>query len=77
MEKSHKIELSVEKGIKIQNEHLARWKTVLSEKVYNELVEWATSTNGEAMDGMDIRRGDDLINWVEDHSYILTRFRNK
>jgi hypothetical protein len=77
MEKSHKIELSVEKGIKIQNEHLTRWKTVLSEKVYNELVEWATSTNGEAMDGMDIRRGNDLINWVEDHSYILTRFRNK
>ena len=69
MEKSHKIELSVEKGIEIQQRHLARWKAVLKTKVYNELVEWATSTNGEAIDGFDVRRGDNLTEWVKSRYY--------
>jgi hypothetical protein len=61
-------ELSVERGIQIQNEHLAQWKKVLKENVYNELVEWATSTNGEAKTGYDIRRGQYLSSWVDTYS---------
>jgi hypothetical protein len=61
-------ELSVAKGIQIQQQHLSEWKTVLKEEVYNKLVEWATSTNGEANTGYDIRRGSNLSGWVQNYS---------
>jgi hypothetical protein len=61
-------ELSVEQGIQIQNEHLQEWKIILKENVYEELVKWATSTNGEAKTGYDIRRGSKLDNWIGNYS---------
>ena len=61
-------ELSVEKGIQIQQRHLAEWKVVLKEEVHNKLVKWATSTNGEANTGYDIRRGSTLSGWVQNYS---------
>jgi hypothetical protein len=61
-------ELSIEEGIQIQNEHLQEWKIILKENVYEELVKWATSTNGEAKTGYDIRRGSKLDNWIGNYS---------
>jgi hypothetical protein len=64
-------ELSVEKGIEIQQRHLAEWKIVLKENVYNELVLWTMEKNLEAKTGYDIRRGSDLSTWVRNYSIGL------
>jgi hypothetical protein len=63
-------ELSVAKGIEIQQQHLAEWKTVLKEDVYRELVLWAMENNLEAKTGYDIRRGSDLSTWVVNYSRL-------
>jgi hypothetical protein len=63
-------ELSVAKGIEIQQQHLAEWKTVLKEDVYRELVLWAMEGNLEAKTGYDIRRGSDLSTWVVNYSRL-------
>ena len=49
-------ELSVAKGIQIQQQHLSEWKTVLKEEVYNKLALWTMEKNLEANTGYDIRR---------------------
>jgi hypothetical protein len=64
-------ELSVEKGIEIQQRHLAEWKIVLKEEVYRELVLWTMEKNLEAKTGYDIRRGSDLSTWVRNYSIGL------
>jgi hypothetical protein len=61
-------ELSVEKGIQIQQQHLFEWKRVLKEDVYRELALWTMEKNLEAKNGYDIRRGNDLSNWVGNYS---------
>jgi len=61
-------ELSVERGIEIQNEHLQKWKTILKEEVYRELALWTMEKNLEANTGYDIRRGSDLSTWVQNYS---------
>jgi hypothetical protein len=64
---------TIEQGLQVQREHLNEWKQVLKEEVYNELVKWATETNGEAKTGYDIRRGSSLSTWVQNHSLYLLR----
>ena len=61
-------ELSVEKGIQIQQQHLSEWKIVLKEDVYMKLAIWAIEWNGEAKTGYDIRRGSKLDNWIGNYS---------
>jgi hypothetical protein len=61
-------ELSVAKGIQIQQQHLSEWKTVLKEDVYNKLALWTMEKNLEANTGYDIRRGSDLSAWVQNYS---------
>jgi hypothetical protein len=61
-------ELSVAKGIQIQNEHLQKWKTILKEEVYEKLALWTMEKNLEANTGYDIRRGSDLSAWVQNYS---------
>jgi hypothetical protein len=61
-------ELSVEKGIEIQQRHLAEWKVVLKEDVYRELALWTMENNLEAKTGYDIRRGSTLSTWVQNYS---------
>ena len=60
--------MTVEQGIKIQQEHLQQWKTVLKPEVYDKLEKWATLTNNEARTGYEIRRGTDLSNYVQNLS---------
>ena len=36
--------------------------------MYEELVKWAISNNGEAKTGYDIRRGHMLDNWIGNYS---------
>jgi hypothetical protein len=60
--------MTVEGGIQIQNEHLQKWKIILKDNVYEELVKWAISNNGEAKTGYDIRRGVELDNWIGNYS---------
>ena len=61
-------ELSVAKGIQIQQQHLSEWKIVLKEDVYEKLALWTMETNLEANTGYDIRRGSDLSAWVQNYS---------
>jgi hypothetical protein len=61
-------ELSVAKGIQIQQQHLSEWKRVLKEEVYRELALWTMEKNLEAKTGYDIRRGSDLSAWVQNYS---------
>ena len=61
-------ELSVTKGIEIQQRHLAEWKIVLKEDVYRELALWTMENNLEAKTGYDIRRGSTLSGWVQNYS---------
>jgi hypothetical protein len=61
-------ELSVTKGIEIQQRHLAEWKIVLKEDVYRELALWTMENNLEAKTGYDIRRGSTLSTWVQNYS---------
>ena len=60
--------MTVEQGIKIQQEHLQQWGTVLKQEVYDKLEKWATLTNNEARTGYEIRRGTDLSNYVQNLS---------
>jgi hypothetical protein len=64
-------ELSVAKGIQIQQQHLAEWKIVLKEDVYMKLALWAMEGNCKAETGYDIRRGSDLSVWVRNYSIDL------
>jgi hypothetical protein len=64
-------ELSVAKGIEIQQQHLAEWKRVLKEDVYGELALWTMENNLEAKTGYDIRRGSTLSTWVRNYSIGL------
>lgn len=61
-------ELSVAKGIEIQQRHLDEWKIVLKEDVYRELALWTMENNLEAKTGYDIRRGSTLSTWVQNYS---------
>ena len=60
--------MTVEQGIKIQQEHLQQWGTVLKQEVYDKLEKWALLTNNEARTGYEIRRGTDLSNYVQNLS---------
>ena len=64
-------ELSVEKGIEIQQRHLAEWKIVLKEDVYMKLALWAMEGNCKAETGYDVTRGSDLSVWVRNYSIGL------
>ena len=63
--------MTVEQGIKIQQEHLQQWKTVLKPEVYDKLEKWALLTNNEARTGYEIRRGTDLSNYVQNLSLFI------
>ena len=56
--------LSVMTAYKIQQEHLKQWESILTPESAAKLRRWAESTNEEAKDGYDIRRGDDLSQYV-------------
>lgn len=57
-------EFTTEKGIAVQNNDLARWKTKLKSEVYNDLVEYAQATNQRCTNGYQIRRGSDLTTFI-------------
>jgi hypothetical protein len=57
-------ELTIFDGINIQNDHLTYWRKILKPEIYSTLEKWAKSTNNEAKSGYDIRRGDNLTNWI-------------
>ena len=51
---------TVQDGIALQNEELAKWKTVLTDDIYQRLVKYVTRNNHEAETGFDVFRGDDI-----------------
>ncbi len=57
-------DLTIERGIEIQNEHLAQWKDKLIPEAYNDLELFAKEKNNLAKDGYQIRRGNDLTVFV-------------
>lgn len=68
---------TIEEGIKMQDEHLAEWKLKLKEEVYNFLFLRAKRDNGNAKDGYDIFRGQDILNFVINYKPMkLWRYTN-
>lgn len=51
-----------ENGIKIQTDQLQIWESVLKEEAFIKLQKEVQSTNGEAEDGFDICRGEEIDN---------------
>lgn len=66
-----KKEFTVKTGIRVQKENLAEWKMVLNEETYTALEEYATSTNKDAKNGHQIRRGNSLTEFVLNHANEL------
>lgn len=58
-------ELSIERGIAIQDSQLKEWESVLLPEVAKKLREWAESTNSQAKTGYGIRRGQDLGTYIQ------------
>lgn len=69
----NKQELSVERGIEIQSQHLAEWKQLLLPEVYEWLEKKAVKDNHLAKDGFAIRRGSDLSCDVRNYLYYKKR----
>ena len=63
MEKAFTIEL----GLEVQAEQLAKWKSILLPEVYEALYEYATRYNHEAETGYDVRRGTDLSTYIANY----------
>lgn len=57
---SHSHELTIEAGIAIQSQQLARWASVLNAEAFAALFIAATKDNHKARTGYDICRGDSL-----------------
>lgn len=53
-------EFTVQDGIAYQNEELAKWKTVLTDDIYQRLVKYVTRNNHEAETGFNVCRGGDI-----------------
>lgn len=62
--------LSIEEGIKIQDEHLADWELKLNKKVYDALLKYAKKDNEKAKTGFDIVRGQSLATFVQNFKFI-------
>lgn len=56
--------LSVIRAYKIQQNDLARWDKVLKAEIAQKLREWAESTNDVALYGYQVRRGQDLYEYL-------------
>lgn len=54
------IKLTIDEGIKIQEQHLKEWRSVLSADAYHKLCIMARENNKTATSGYDILRGNDL-----------------
>lgn len=69
--------LSVEDGIKIQDENLADWKLKLNKEVYDALFKYAKKDNEKARSGFDIARGQTLTTFVQNFKFLKTwRYTN-
>lgn len=66
-----KKEFTVKTGIQVQNENLSEWKMVLNEETYTALEEYAKSTNKDAKNGHQIRRGNALTEFVLNYANEL------
>ena len=57
-------EFTIEDGIAIQTEQLAKWKTILIPEVYEALEEYSKRNNHKATWGYDICRGNEMISYI-------------
>ena len=67
--------ITKEQAIAIQQKHLKLWKKRLKTKYFIKLKEWAESTNDEIENGYQIRRGQNLTEFVfnsADYVHFLT-----
>jgi hypothetical protein len=64
---NYRNKMHVEVGIQYQQEHLADWERKLKPHVFAALKKWAESTNSSAVSGYDIRRGDQLYEFVANY----------
>lgn len=61
--------MTIDCGIEIQTMQLAKWKEILKDEVYNDLVTYGTRNNSIAKSGYDICRGCDLTAFVDNWLY--------
>lgn len=65
--------LTIEEGIKIQTEDLAKWKQLLKLEVYEWLEKRTVKNNHLAKNGYDINRGGSLSTDVQNYFYHQSR----
>lgn len=69
--------LSIEDGIKVQDEQLADWESKLNKVVYDALFKYAKKDNDKALSGFDIVRGQNLATFVQNYRFLKTwRYTN-
>ena len=66
--KAFALDFTVEQGIKVQQRHLAEWKSILQPEAYDALVEYAIRDNAIAKNGHDICRGTSLSSFIQQHA---------
>jgi hypothetical protein len=54
------MKFTIAEGLKMQENHLKEWKSVLSAEAYEKLEKLAKVDNSKATSGYDITRGQDL-----------------
>ena len=68
------MDFTPENGIEIQENHLSKWQSLLKKEVYVALSIYAKKDNHLAMDGFEIKRGNDLSDFVENYLYYKSRY---
>lgn len=58
------LKLTIARAIEIQQEHLAQWKTVLQPDAFAALKQWTEERNEIEANPHELRRGNDLSNFV-------------
>lgn len=65
---------SIQDGLLCQKCDLDRWKKLLNEGIFNRLLEECQNRNAllnETSNGFDVFRGDDMLQFVINYSYML------
>jgi hypothetical protein len=62
-------QFTIEAGIRVQSEQLAKYKKILKPEAYDRLERWALLSNSRdgIRDGYDIQRGTDLDMFVQNN----------
>lgn len=67
-------EFTLAEAIAIQDDHLAKWKILLNDKVYQELYKAVKDSNDGVTDPYKVTRGQDLTSWLLNYKHDYKPF---